>query len=83
MALIPYSLSAVLMAIIYFLIFVLFYGKLKNRHKKTEEVYREDNSNKDYNEVKVIEINPEDDKIEEGDIKVIELTPENNDPDKK
>ncbi|WP_020005021.1 hypothetical protein [Brachyspira innocens] len=83
MALIPYSLSAVLMAIIYCLIFVLFYGKLKNRHKKTEEVYREDNSNKDHNEVKVIEINPDDDRTEEGDIKVIELTPENDDSDKK
>ncbi|MEI0526204.1 hypothetical protein R4K54_09795 [Brachyspira murdochii] len=80
MALIPYSLSAVLMVIIYCLIFVLFYGKLKNRCKKTDDINTENN---DYNEIKVIEINPDDDKIEEGDIKVIELTPENDDSDKK
>ena len=70
MALIPYSLSAVLMSIIYYVLFVIVYGKLKNINKKpAADKTKEDNDiNKDNKEeIKHIETNQE-------DVKVIELT---------
>ena len=67
MSLIPYSLSAVLMSIIYYVVFVIVYGKLKNFNKKSSDTAKTDN-----NEDK------EDKKIEDNrdDIKVIDIIPD-------
>lgn len=63
MALIPYSLSAILMSIIYYLIFAVIVKKLKNIKKNdTSEIIKTDN---DENE-------------EKDDIKLIDIIPENN-----
>nr|WP_300365961.1 hypothetical protein [Brachyspira sp.] len=64
MSLIPYSLSAVLMSIIYYVIFVIVYGKLKKFNKKPS-----------YNDIKP----DENEKIENDNIKVIDIIPIEND----
>ena len=87
MALVPYSLSAVLMAIIYYVLFVVLYGKLKNRNKKSSDVIKKDeeinndtpSENDKKEDVKVIELNPDDYNTEEDDTKYIELNADNND----
>ena len=89
MSLIPYSLSAVLMSIIYYVLFVIIYGKLKNINKKSDIIEADiietkdaetTDENNDRDNLKVIEINPEDNKEDEkkDNIKYIEINPDDN-----
>ena len=88
MSLIPYSLSAVLMSIIYYVLFVIIYGKLKNINKKSDiieadiiEKNEPETTNEDNNRdnLKVIEINPDNNEDEKkDDLKYIEINPDDN-----
>ncbi|ASJ20752.1 hypothetical protein BHAMNSH16_03435 [Brachyspira hampsonii] len=78
MSLIPYSLSAVLMSIIYYLIFVIIYGKLKNIGKKTDSEDKNNSVSDDKEDIKLIEINPDNNQNEnKDDVKYIELNSDN------
>ena len=87
MSLIPYSLSAVLMSIIYYVLFAVIYGKLKNINKKSDIVKADvienneaETTNNDRDNLKVIEINPDDNENQKkDDIKYIEINPDNDD----
>ena len=88
MSLIPYSLSAVLMSIIYYVLFVIIYGKLKNINKKSDIIEADiiekndpetTNENNDRDNLKVIEINPDNNEDEKkDDVKYIEINPDDN-----
>ena len=70
MALIPYSLSAVLMSIIYYVIFVILYGKLRTKKSKCTDliITEEESSTEDEEEkedIKLIELNADDNNEED------------------
>lgn len=71
MALIPYSISAVLMSIIYYAVFIVFYGRLIGIGRKSSELSeKEDNKNKE-DDIKLIDINQDNSNI-------IEINPDDN-----
>ncbi|CRF34016.1 hypothetical protein BRSU_1821 [Brachyspira suanatina] len=83
MSLIPYSLSAVLMSIIYYVIFVIIYGKLRNINKKSDIIEVDvvekndvETTNNNRDNFNVIEIKPEDNT--KDDVKYIEINPDDN-----